>query len=57
MNGVRISTMIVSAKRAARVDRGRRSFFSDVACQNTKANLSLLHICIRQIVCSSNFGV
>ena len=31
MNGVRVTTVIVSAKRAARVDRVRRSFFSDVS--------------------------
>ena len=29
MNGVRVLTVIISEKRAARVDRVRRSFFSD----------------------------
>ena len=45
MNCVHVSTVIVSVKRAACVDRVQRSFFSH------------LFICNTQIVCGSYFGV
>ena len=43
---MRISTVIVSAKRSACVDRIRRSFLMTGASQITKANFSLLPILI-----------
>ena len=45
MNGVRVSKVIVSAKRTAHVDNVQRSFFSRLA------------ICNRQVMCGSYFGV
>ena len=57
MNRERVMTVIVSAKRAVRVDLVRRSLFGDRACQNTNANFSLLPICNRQIVRHFNVGV
>ena len=57
MNGVRVLTLIVSAKRVATVHRGRLRWLVTTACQNTNANISLLPISNRQIMCGSYFGV
>ena len=51
MNRVRVLTVIVIADIAARVDQHQRSTLVTGACQNTKANFSLLPIYNRQIVC------
>ena len=39
MNGVRVLTVIFSAKHASRAYRGRRSFVSDCTCQSSKAEV------------------
>ena len=47
MSGVRVVTVIDREKRAASVDRVRRSFFVTGACQHTKSNHFLFPICNR----------
>ena len=54
VNGFRVLTVIVSAKRAASDDKGRHSWLVTRACQNIKATLFLLPIFLRQIVCGCN---
>ena len=55
--GVRVLTIIVSAKRAARVDRAQCSFLRDGSVSKHESELFYLHICNRQIVCGSYIGV
>ena len=57
MNGVGVLTVIVSANRAATEDGVRLRWLGTRACQNTKADISLLHISNRQVVCCSYFDV